>query len=345
MWGYKPIAGTKTADDEKKTLDEWARAQDATPWLRFSTVDSAGSDPGELTEAVGDADAVRSTTMGVKNLARVADMLLSATTRPGEPYDDLEETYGRLLGQWVLEMNHVAAVVGGVTSQQKVSNQDGLRFVPLPRERQQAAVQFLSANAFTTPMFVVKPEILRRIEPNGTLERIRTSQLRVLTNVMSEPRIARLVEQEALDGASAYKPSEFFTDVRRAIWSEIDATAVQVDPYRRNLQRAYLDVMNDKINGRQASASESRSLARNELRTLDGLVRTALMRTTDRTTRAHLQDVRDQIGRILDPKFAPTAAPLVPVLIPTGVDGEAGCWLDYAIRIQKESAAAVEAGL
>ncbi|HEY7185555.1 MAG TPA: zinc-dependent metalloprotease [Vicinamibacterales bacterium] len=337
MWGYKPIAGTKTADDEKKTLDEWARAQDATPWLRFSTVDSAGSDPGELTEAVGDADAVRSTTMGVKNLARVADMLLSATTRPGEPYDDLEETYGRLLGQWVLEMNHVAAVVGGVTSQQKVSNQDGLRFVPLPRERQQAAVQFLSANAFTTPMFVVKPEILRRIEPNGTLERIRTSQLRVLTNVMSEPRIARLVEQEALDGASAYKPSEFFTDVRRAIWSEIDATAVQVDPYRRNLQRAYLDVMNDKINGRQASASESRSLARNELRTLDGLVRTALMRTTDRTTRAHLQDVRDQIGRILDPKFAPTAAPLVPVLIPTGVDGEAGCWLDYAIRISKES--------
>jgi uncharacterized protein DUF4953/uncharacterized protein DUF5117/uncharacterized protein DUF5118 len=337
MWGYKPIAGAKTADDERKTLDEWARAQDATPWLRFSTVDSAGSDPGELTEAVGDADAVRSTTMGLKNLTRVADMLLTATTKPGEPYDDLEEVYGRLLGQWVLEMNHVAAVVGGVSSLQKVSNQDGLRFVPLPRERQQAAVQFLAAHAFTTPMFVVKPEILRRIEPAGTMERIRTSQLRVLTNVMSEPRIARLVEQEAVDGATAYKPTEFFTDVRRAIWSEIDATAVQVDPYRRNLQRAYLDVMNDKINGRQASASESRSLARNELRTLDGTVRTALMRTTDRSTRAHLQDVRDQIGRILDPKFAATTAPIVVPPIVTGVDGETGCWLDYAIRIQKES--------
>ena len=209
--------------------------------------------------------------------------------------------------------------------------------VPLPRARQQAAVQFLAAHAFTTPMFVVKPEILRRIEPTGTLERIRTSQLRVLTNVMSEPRIARLVEQEAVDGASAYKPTEFFTDVRRAIWSEIETTAVQVDPYRRNLQRAYLDVMNDKINGRQASASESRSLARNELRTLDGVVRTALMRTTDRSTRAHLQDVRDQIGRILDPKFAITTAPAVPPRVVTGVDGETGCWLDYAIRITKES--------
>src|SRR6185369_7679961 len=143
------------------------------------------------------------------NLERVAGMLRTATTRPGEPYDDLEEVYGRLLGQWVLEMNHVAAVIGGVASQQKVSSQQGPRFEPLSRERQREAVQFLAAHAFTTPMFVVKPEILRRIEPAGTMERIRTSQLRVLTNVMSEPRIARLVEQEAVDGASAYKPTEF----------------------------------------------------------------------------------------------------------------------------------------
>ena len=125
--------------------------QDATPWLRFSTADAAGSDPGELTEAVGDADAVRSTTMGLKNLERVADMLLTATTRPGEPYDDLEEVYGRLLGQWVLEMNHVAAIVGGVQSRQKMSGQDGPRFTPLSRERQREAMQFLSAHAFTTP--------------------------------------------------------------------------------------------------------------------------------------------------------------------------------------------------
>ena len=80
MWGYKPIPGARTPDDEKKTLDEWARQQDATPYLRFSTTGSAGSDPGELTEAVGDEDAVASTTLGLKNLKRVADMLLTATT-------------------------------------------------------------------------------------------------------------------------------------------------------------------------------------------------------------------------------------------------------------------------
>jgi hypothetical protein len=328
MWGYKPIPAA-TPDEEKKTLDEWARAQDATPWLRFSTADSLGSDPGELTEAVGDADAVRSTTMGLKNLERVAAMLLTATTRPGEPYDDLEEVYGRLLGQWVLEMNHVAALVGGVQSRQKVSTQDGPRFEPLPRARQREAMQFLSANAFRTPSFVIKPEILRRIEPVGVLDRIRTSQLRVLATLLAESRIGRLVEQEAVEGANAYRPTDFYTDLRRAIWSEVDMAGVQVDPYRRNLQRAYLDAMGDKVN---RTGSESRSLARGELRSLDTAVRTAIPKAADRITRLHLQDVRDQIGRILDPKFAPAATPQPNPLIVAGADEPVGCWFDYAIH-------------
>jgi hypothetical protein len=332
MWGYKPIPFAKTPDDEKPTLDEWSRAQDTTPWLRFSTQDSLGADPGELTEAVGDADAVRSTAMGLKNLERVAGMLLTATRRPGENYDDLEEVYGRLLGQWVTEMNHVAAVVGGVQSRQKMSSQDGRRFDPISRTRQREAMQFLSDRAFATPSFVIKPDILRRIEPVGALERIRTSQQRVLTTLLAEPRIARLVEQEALDGAAAYRPTEFFGDLRQAVWREIDAASVQIDPYRRNLQRAYLDAMGQKVNNR--TSSESRPLARGELRTLDASVRAAIAKTADRTTRLHLQDVRDQIAKILDPKFAPAAPVQLPTII-FGLDEEIGCWLDYAIRIER----------
>ena len=61
MWGYKPIPGAKTPDEEKSTLDSWARQQDEKPWYRFSTDGSAGSDPGEETEAVGDQDAIKST--------------------------------------------------------------------------------------------------------------------------------------------------------------------------------------------------------------------------------------------------------------------------------------------
>ena len=109
MWGYTPIPGAKTPDEEKPTLDKWAKEQDDKPWLRFSTANSAGCDPGEETEAVGDADAVKATALGVKNLQRVTKMLMSATAyKEGETYDQLAELYGRMLSQWSTEMNHVA---------------------------------------------------------------------------------------------------------------------------------------------------------------------------------------------------------------------------------------------
>jgi hypothetical protein len=341
MWGYKPIPDARTPDEEKKTLDEWARQQDATPWLRFSTADARGSDPGDLTEAVGDADAVKATTLGLKNLERVAGMLMTATAKPGESFDDLEELYGRMLGQWALEMNHVAAVVGGFESQQRHWGQEGVRFKPIPALRQSEAVAFLNSHAFETPAFAIKPDILRRVEPTGALERIKASQLRVLNQLVNNARIARLIEQEALDGASAYTPTTFFADLRRGIWRELEAPQVKVDAFRRNTQRSYLEVFNEKLNGRAAPTDDTRGLVRSELRAVDASARRALLKTTDRATRVHLEDVRDQIAKILDPKFsAPGGGPGggggqgAP-----GADEEIApdtCWPDYAVRLERQ---------
>ena len=69
-WGYTPVAGAKSPEQEKSALHEIVKVQDTTPWLRFSTARSMGSDPGELTEAVGDEDAIEATNLGA--LARLA---------------------------------------------------------------------------------------------------------------------------------------------------------------------------------------------------------------------------------------------------------------------------------
>ncbi len=341
MWGYKPIPGAKSPDDEKKTLDEWARSQDAKPYLRFSTADARGSDPGENTEAVGDGDAIASTTYGIKNLKRVADMLLPATTHQGEPYDDLEELYGRMLGQWSMELNHVTGIVGGFNSQQKHAGQDGVRFVIVPKERQAAAVRFLNENAFATPAWAVKPDILRRIEAAGALARVNQAQERVLNSLLNNARFDRLVEQEAIDGMAAYKPADFMADVRRGIWSELEgAGPIKIDVYRRNLQNSYIDLLSNKLNGRPSVADDYRALIKAELRDLSAAIGTASARATDRQTRAHLADARDQIAKALDPKFAApvAAAPANPF----GFDDESNfenfnsmdCWPDYAIRLR-----------
>lgn len=331
-WGYKPIAGARTPADERATLDEWAREQDSTPWLRFSTEGAAGSDPGDLTEAVGDQDAVWASGLGMKNLTRVGDMLLAATTRPGEPYDDLEELHGRMLGQWVLEMNHVATIVGGFHSQQKHGGQPGVRFTIVPRDRQAAAVKFLNEHAFTPPAFATNADVLRRIEPAGVLARVRTSQQRVLTSLLSQARLQRLIEQEAIDGPAAYRATDFLADLRKGIWSELDAARVRVDAYRRNLQRAHLELLADRLNGRQPVADDQRAFYRGELRAINRSVIGALARAADRATRLHLEDARDQIAKALDPKFAPPVpAAATPAGFP-GLEENVGCWPDYAIK-------------
>ena len=333
-WGYAPIPGAGSPDDEKGTLDGWAREQDATPWYRFSTPGARGADPGQITEAVGDADAVRSTELGLRNLERVAAMLLDATGAgaAGDPYDDLDELYGRLVGQWATEMNHVAAVVGGVRSQQKHVGQEGVRFTTIPRESQAEALAFLHAHAFSTPMFLIDPEILRRIEPAGALERIRASQTRVLQTLLSPSRLGRLVEQEVIDGPAAYAPTDFLADLRSGLWSELEAPAVSIDAWRRNVQRAWLDLLRERLGGRRPVTGEVRSLLRGELRSLDRAIAAAAARAADRATRFHLEDVRDTVARTLDPPVSARGVPALvsPLAASSGAELAVSDWWDGA---------------
>ena len=89
-------------------------------------------------------------------------------------------------------MSHVADVVGGFNSQEKVVGQEGRIFNLIPKDRQQAAVKFLLDSAFTTPSWMIDEEILRRIEPVGVIDRIRTAQNRVLSSLLNSVRFARL---------------------------------------------------------------------------------------------------------------------------------------------------------
>lgn len=350
MWGYKPIPNAKTPDQELATLNSWASEQDNTPWYRFSTDGSAGSDPGELTEAVGDSDAVKSSTLGLMNLKRIAKLLVPATTtEKGMPYDELTEMYPRMLGQWTLEMNHVAQIVGGYNSQQKHIGQNGVRFNLIPKARQVEAVKFLSENAFATPTWAIDKEILRRIEPVGALNRIRNSQNSVLNNLLSSARFARLVEQQALDGVLAYAPDEFLADVRNSVFSELNAPKVAVDAYRRNLHRSYLDIANAKLNAPAAtppaglpagfaaqfiSSGDERAYYRAELRSLNASVSAAIPKAADKATKIHLEGIRDQIGKILNPEGSRSSggANQFALEFLEMMQNPDSCWLDYTIK-------------
>ena len=321
MWGYKPIPQAATAEAERPVLDEWAREQDTRPWLRFSTSGSAGSDPGEETEAVGDGDAVKATGLGLANLKREMAWVLPATEKPTEGWDDLDNLYGRMVGQWRTELVHVTNIVGGALSQEKYGSQKGVRFTPLERARQKAAVSFLDENAFQTPTFLLDTEILRRIEPTGSVERISAAQSSVLTSLLRNDRLMRMSEYaQELGADKGYTPLELLADVRAGLFGEL-ATGRTIDVYRRALQRAYVDMLDQKINPPPPNPNAARfgpggpqrpsldpalsdiyASVRAELKALDAQIAAALPRTSSGLTRAHLDDLRHRISDALEGK-------------------------------------------
>jgi hypothetical protein len=244
---------------------------------------------------------VEATRLGLLNLERVMGYLLAAGTRPGENWDQLGELYDEVVQQWAQELEHVAALVGGFEWIQTRGGQETLRFTPVPPARQQAAVRFLAETGFRTPEFLIQTDILRRIEREGILERVLNGQGALLDNLLDAGRFTRLAEQSTLDAAS-YSPNQFLDDVRRGIWSELYTEAVSTDPFRRNLQRAYLELVVERIDDRDAIWNDMRAFLRGQLRTLDGEVQAAMNRVADPETRYHLADVRAEIERILDPR-------------------------------------------
>jgi hypothetical protein len=306
LWGYTPIPSAATPDAEKKTLNEWALAQDSRPYLRFMTggtseLETYPIDPGQQREAIGDIDPVAATTLGLKNLERVSHMLVPATTRPGEPYDDLAEAYLQLVTQWRLELGHVADLIGGIDSREIYPGQTGARFTPVPRARQTAAVQFLLTHAFRKPEVLTNPDVLRRIEPVGVVARIRNVQTSLLNALLQSARLDRMSQLAAVD-PTAYAPLALLTDLRKGLWSELATPAKPIDISRRNVQRGYLDVLDNRLNGGSPPTDEVRALLKGELRTLDRQIVVALRSVTDVATRRHLEDARDTIEAALDPR-------------------------------------------
>jgi hypothetical protein len=323
-WGYAPVPGATSPDAERPWLDALARTQDSIPWHRYGVPDDFGAIPfTAYSEAVGDADAIKSTELGIRNLKRLVPMLLPATTQELEDVSMTKEAYGRLVGQFTTELRHVATIPGSSTGQEKYGSQAGARFTPVPRAQQKAAVAFLRDQLFTTPTWLLDPQILRRLEPDGAVARINGAQRGILSSLMADDRLARLVEYEATGATrEPYRLDEYLGDIRGGIWGELVAGRVQVDAYRRGLQRSYLELVGAKLNAAPATtprisssaqtgqsftapsrgSTDVKAMLRQELRTLDRQLASAQPRATDAATRAHLADARWQIQQLLEPK-------------------------------------------
>ena len=315
-WGYRPIPGT-TAEEEKEVLNSWITKHSGDPMYRFGH-QQAGDvvDPSSQTEDLGD-DAILASSYGIKNLERIVPNLIQWTTKDGEDYNDLEAMYGQVLSQFNRYMGHVSNNVGGVYEHYKTAEQEGAVYTHVPRKKQVDALTFLDKELFQTPSWLIDKAIFERIEYSGSVERIRGLQERTLKNLLSLGKMARLIENETLNGSEAFKLTDLTTALRNSIWSELKR-GEKIDTYRRNLQRAHIDrlfylMTADNQSKRQGSdyvkstavntsQSDIRAVTRFELSELKRLVIRAVAISKDSMTRIHLKDVTKRIDYILNPK-------------------------------------------
>jgi hypothetical protein len=318
-WGYRPILN-ESAKDEKETLDAWILEHAGDPMYRFGKQQSGVIDPSSQTEDLGD-DAVLASQYGIANLKRIVPNLFEWTKEDGKDYEDLETLYGQVLSQYNRYMGHVSNNIGGVYEYYKTYDQDGAVYTHVPKEKQENAMKFIQDELFTTPEWLIDQEIFNRIEFDGNIERIRGYQVRTLNNILDFGRMARLLENEEVNGSKAYGLLDMMTDLREGLFNEV-RNGKTINRYRRNLQRAYIERLEMLMTEEQSaipaayrryvsrsnidvSQSDIRPVVRGELETLQGQVKRASNRTGDKMTKYHLKDLAERIDLILNPITKP----------------------------------------
>ena len=315
-WGYRPILD-KTAKEEKPILDSWILEHAGDPMYRFGHQQAGGVvDPSSQTEDLGD-DAMKASMYGIKNLKRILPKLEDWTTKKGETYEEMATMYGQVLGQFSRYMGHVAANVGGVYEYYKTADQDGAVYTHVPKDHQRNAVKFLNEQLFKTPTWMIDKNIFNKTGFSGNIERINSIQTRGLNGVLSPGKMARMIENETLNGNNAYKITTLFYDLRRGVWSEL-YNGKTIDTYRRNLQRAHIErldyLLNDAKSQRGFNAgylkrstvnidqSDIKAMVRGELNRLKRDIKANVGKAANTVSKYHLQDALARIDMALDPK-------------------------------------------
>ena len=168
-------------------------------------------------------------------------------------------------------------------------------------------MKFLNEQLFKTPKWLINDEISNKIESTGILERIRKSQSNNLKKILDFARLARVIENNAVNDNESYSLIEMLNDLQSGIWSELKSSST-ISVYRRNLQKAYIERMDYLINKKQSeitgiekytlkrtkvniNQSDIISVCRGKLEELKSQIKKRLPSYRDEYSKYHLKDM------------------------------------------------------
>jgi len=249
----------------------------------------------------------------------------------GGEYPVLRRAMDGLFEQYGIALNLAVKWVGGQFNSRSHRGQPGAvpALQPVPAARQREALDFIAGRAFAVNAFNVDPVLLNKLAPdrwshwgvgeqfgiytgprldynfNDKALAIQTGLLETLTAPMP---LARVREAESR-AADAYRMSEHFDRLTRAIWGEVGGAsapalkALDGPGTRRDLQRAYVDRLAAMVVApATGTPDDARALARLQLTRIDGRAARTLAgeQPLGDYTRSHLMESRARIKRALE---------------------------------------------
>ncbi len=251
-WGYQWRPEFKDEFDEKeKLMKETTDVLRQNPRLWFGG-EGGGEDPRSQTEDLGD-NSMKASDYGVKNLKRVMEALPQWTHEDNDQYDDLSMMYNEVLSQFTRYQNHVMKNIAG-RYRNNMPGQQPMAFVP--KDRQKEALDYLGRQIFDAPEWLYPADIVYKVGVNPAGNQT-SRQDNLLGRLLNGYVLNTLCNQAAID-PSAYAANEFLADLFEQVWKPIDSDSNWKNQMRRNLQRTYLDQLDELLTPSSKTPASSR---------------------------------------------------------------------------------------
>ena len=319
-YGYTPF-GAESPEEELPKLQEIAsRCTD--PYLVYATDEDAfgtsmkSIDPRVHLHDMG-ADPLAYAELRLQQTDKLWTTAIKRFEQPGERYQKLLSVFSWGWGSYAVAARVAPKYIGGIYHyRNRIGDPNGRPpFEPVPAEQQRRAMALLRDHLFAPDAFDISEDLLNKLEYEN-LEDFTFSaftrpqvdfplhqvilryQNTALYNLYSPFVLGRLLNNLARLPADAerYTMYDLFTDVRKAIWSELDGPS-NVNSIRRQLQLAHLTrLISIYLSAPGVYPLDARSLAANDLEIIEqAAIRAQKKPGLDGMTRAHFGEVVRQI--------------------------------------------------
>lgn len=296
-WGYKFI-DAKTPEEDKKIMGKLITNRlAANNLLWFGDGETRQNDPRCQTEDLGD-DAAKANTYGIKNLKRVMANLATWSYEENGQQQQLKAMFTQVEQQYHRYLVHVAKNIASINYTIREDGDARPAYVPTPKAKQVAAVEFFNREVFTTPAWLRDPKVIDKIKAPDELNGVEEMQVNGVNSLLDSKRLNYLMVLERRFGTDKTLGIEqYMSLLRKGIWSDLNSGSVKIDAYHRNMQKAYVGALYRITREVKADISESEAsgIASAEIRTVTAMIKKAIPQATDALTKAHLMSLEEKI--------------------------------------------------